>query len=76
MTIGNLKENVIEEGREHPFVRALVNEVRSMQLVAQAAVVGMAASGGNEWQLRCNAGRAVAFADVLRLIEKAKGVEE
>lgn len=76
MTLANLKDTIVEEGREHPFVRALVIELRGLQQVAQMAVVGLGVNGGAEWQLRVNAARAVAISDVLRLIETTKGVEE
>ena len=75
MSIDKLSAGLVEEGKEHPFVEALVGELRARRLSALTAVVGLAHSG-SDLTIRHHASRAHELTEVLSIIERAKGAAE
>ena len=75
--IDALDEDVVDEGKRHPFVVALVRELKAklevLRVAAEAgAFNGMAADGTG----RANNAAAFTIRDVIRMIETAKGRPE
>ena len=68
--------HVVEQGREHPFVQAVVQELRVLEADARKKTIGYGWNGGSEWQMRNHAARAVAFAEALRILENSIGKDE
>jgi hypothetical protein len=69
--IDKLPEEVVLQGREHPFVVELLKELKAKQLnVALAAESAMQVNPAHAL------GRAAALRDVIRMIEEAKGKPE
>ncbi len=78
MTIDTLPAEVIEEGRGHPFVMALVEDLRREQRQLEVSLRdAMATPNGNHVD-RCHvlAGRAQQVRDVLIRIQRADGQRE
>lgn len=72
----SLSQEVIEEGREHPFVEALVKEFRSRHDELLGKLRDGLSSGASEHLLRAQAGRAAELWEVIRLIMKVEGQDE
>lgn len=72
----SLTQDLIDEGREHPFVEALVKELRSRHDELLDKLRDGLSNDGSEPLLRAQAGRAAAFADVIRLIRTTEGQDE
>lgn len=72
----SLSQELIDEGREHPFTEALVKELRVMHDVLLDKLRDGLANDGSEGLLRAQAGRAAALAEVIRLIKTTEGQDE
>lgn len=73
--IAKLPAHLVEEGKEHPFVTAVVRELTVKRGLALGAIEGGALAGTAE-ALRYHAARATAFKEVIEMIDNAKGSEE
>lgn len=76
MGLDQLKQEVIEEGRGHPFVEALVRDVQQRRATLINELVGAASSGFEHGTVCGLGGRARGLGDVLQLITSAHGVAE
>ena len=66
----------VETGKNHPFVQAVIQVVKVLEHDARKKTVGYGWNGGSEWQMRNHAARAVALAEVLRILENSIGKDE
>ncbi len=66
-----LSREAVESGLEHPFVRALVKELREQYEQIRDHVIAEAAQGQSEIRVWQRAARAQAFKDILGTIERA-----
>ena len=67
-----VSQRVIEEGRSHPFVEALVRELRARRAVVLTKLTDAAANAIDSTEsprLYQLAGRAASYEEVIRLIE-------
>ena len=71
-----LSPRLVEEGKEHPFVQVVVNQLKIIHQDAVNKTVGYGWNGGSDWQMRTHAARAVAIAEALRLIQNSVGTED
>lgn len=74
--LDRLSQEVVESGKEHPFVQALLTELEGrlgnlLNTLQNAAGVG----DGTHQRLCQLGGRAVELADVIRTINNVQGVE-
>lgn len=76
MGLDQLKQEVIEEGRGHPFVEALVKDLRQRRQNLVNELVGTASAGFDHGTVCGVAGRARAMGDILQLITATAGVPE
>jgi hypothetical protein len=74
--IDKLPAEVVLQGREHPFVVALVKELRVKRESALLEVEGIATSNAVDGAVRAVLGRCRAIHEVIRMIEQAKGKAE
>ena len=73
--IENLSQRVIEEGREHPLVRALVRGLeRRLGEVTEKLEV-YAEQAGNSGHIYALGGRVAELKNILRIIEDTEGTE-
>lgn len=71
-----LPVHLVEEGKDHPFVQAVIREIRVLQLDAEKKTIGYGWNGGTEWQMRNHAARAITLTDVLRILQNSIGKDE
>lgn len=68
-----LTEEAIEEGMATAFVKALIKEIRQRHHDAGKLLLQLAASGESSARVCAMGGRALAYDDILRLIDRTKG---
>lgn len=71
-----LSVHLVEEGKEHPFVQAVIRELKVLEHDAQKKTIGYGWNGGSEWQMRTHAARATTLTDVLRILQNSIGKDE
>lgn len=81
MGLEKLRPEVIEEGRGHPFVVALMGTLRERRMALLSELEGVAASGGDEsafggGYIYALGGRAREVRQTLDTILNTKGLEE
>jgi hypothetical protein len=81
MGLDKLKHELIEEGRGHPFVEALVASLRERRAALLNELEGIAASGGDEspygtGYIYALGGRAREVRTVVDMIQNTKGMDE
>jgi hypothetical protein len=75
--ISALKQEVVEDGREHPFVVALVHELRKRLADYHFQLEGAASSGGEQMpRIYSLGGGAREVRSTIQLIEQAEGEKE
>lgn len=78
MSVDRCRRSTVEEGRDHPFVQALLNEMHRRHEQLLETLEGVA-SGGDESQryyVYTLGARAAELRRAIQLIEDAKGVED
>ncbi len=76
MDLDQLKQEVIEEGREHPFVQVLVANLRKRHANWQSELTAAACTGVEAGTLGSLAGRAREAQEIVRIITDTTGVGE
>lgn len=76
MSLEKLSEELVEEGRGHPFVEALLVDLRARQATLAMQLAGNAADGAGNEKLWPTGGRMAELAHVIRLITTTKGSQE
>ena len=74
--IEDLKKEILEEGRSHPLVEALLSTLQVRLQVLHDNMEGAAASGNPETHLYVLGGRANEVRNVIALITKTEGRDE
>ncbi len=69
--IEKLDSEMVDDGKRHPFVVALMKELRAKR--EAYSLEAESASAESTW--RC-LGRSSAYREVIRMIEAAKGISE
>ena len=71
-----LPATLVAEGRDHPFTRAILLEIRARRDSALSAIEVSGTDGSADGKLRAFAGRAAAFREIIDLITRAKGRDD
>lgn len=75
MTLDKLTADVIESGKEHPFVRLLLEELRRYRSQAMEMLMHRAGEGAAIEQIHALGGKALQADWTIKAIESARGTD-